>query len=120
MHHDKADCRNCSLVAHAIGLVIGHEISRAFDDHGQPVRRRGKSAQLVNEGDVCTALPGSRVNGALMPEENVADNPGARWRSRPTGWPARVVRSRSSTADVPAKERLWQANREAVCPGKAP
>lgn len=76
----------------AIGSVIGHEISHAFDDHGSQFDGEGnlrnwwtkedrdrfdkQTHSLVAQYDAFTALPGYRVNGALTLGENVADNAG--------------------------------------------
>jgi predicted metalloendopeptidase len=76
----------------AIGSVIGHEISHAFDDHGSQFDGEGnlrnwwtvedrdrfdkQTHSLVAQYDAFAALPGYRVNGALTLGENVADNAG--------------------------------------------
>ncbi len=76
----------------AIGAVIGHEISHAFDDQGSRfdgagnlrnwwtaedrVRFEAKTRSLVAQYEAFTPLPGYHVNGALTLGENVADNAG--------------------------------------------
>ncbi len=76
----------------AIGTVIGHEISHAFDDQGSRFdgegnlrnwwteedrsRFDGKTRDLVAQYDAFSPLPGYHVNGALTLGENVADNAG--------------------------------------------
>jgi putative endopeptidase len=76
----------------AIGTVIGHEISHAFDDQGSRFdaegnlrnwwtdedrsRFDGKTRSLVAQYDAFSPLPGYHVNGALTLGENVADNAG--------------------------------------------
>jgi putative endopeptidase len=76
----------------AIGAVIGHEISHAFDDHGSQFDGEGnlrnwwtrddrerfekQTHSLVAQYDAFTPLPGYHVNGALTLGENVADNAG--------------------------------------------
>jgi predicted metalloendopeptidase len=76
----------------AIGTVIGHEISHAFDDQGSRfdgegnlrnwwteedrARFEAKTSSLVAQYDAFSPLPGYRVNGALTLGENVADNAG--------------------------------------------
>ena len=75
-----------------IGVVIGHEISHAFDDEGSrydgvgnlrnwwtPQDRAAfekKTHGMVAQYDAFTPLPGYRVNGALTLGENAADNAG--------------------------------------------
>jgi predicted metalloendopeptidase len=76
----------------AIGTVIGHEISHAFDDQGSRFDGAGnlrnwwteedrsrfdaKTRSLVAQYDAYSPLPGYHVNGALTLGENVADNAG--------------------------------------------
>jgi predicted metalloendopeptidase len=76
----------------AIGTVIGHEISHAFDDQGSRFdgegnlrdwwteqdrsRFDGKTRSLIAQYDAFSPLPGYHVNGALTLGENVADNAG--------------------------------------------
>ena len=76
----------------AIGSVIGHEISHAFDDQGSRFDGDGnlrnwwseqdrsrfddKTRSLVAQYDAFSPLPGYHVNGALTLGENVADNAG--------------------------------------------
>jgi predicted metalloendopeptidase len=76
----------------AIGAVIGHEISHAFDDHGSQFDGEGnlrnwwtrddrerfekQTHSLVAQYDAFSPLPGYHVNGALTLGENVADNAG--------------------------------------------
>jgi predicted metalloendopeptidase len=76
----------------AIGTVIGHEISHAFDDQGSQFDGDGnlrnwwtrndrerfekQTHSLVAQYDAFTPLPGYHVNGALTLGENVADNAG--------------------------------------------
>jgi putative endopeptidase len=76
----------------AIGTVIGHEISHAFDDQGSRFdgegnlrnwwteedrsRFDGKTCSLIAQCDAFSPLPGYQVNGALTLGENVADNAG--------------------------------------------
>jgi putative endopeptidase len=76
----------------AIGTVIGHEISHAFDDQGSRFDGAGnlrdwwteqdrsrfddKTRSLVAQYDAFSPLPGYHVNGALTLGENVADNAG--------------------------------------------
>jgi putative endopeptidase len=76
----------------AIGAVIGHEISHAFDDQGSRFDGDGnlrnwwtkedrsrfdaKTRSLVAQYDAFSPLPGYHVNGALTLGENVADNAG--------------------------------------------
>ena len=76
----------------AIGTVIGHEISHAFDDQGSRFDGDGnlrnwwtdedrsrfdaKTKSLIAQYDAFSPLPGYHVNGALTLGENVADNAG--------------------------------------------
>jgi len=76
----------------AIGAVIGHEISHAFDDQGSQYDGEGnlrnwwtkddrerfekQTRSLVAQYDAFSPLPGYHVNGALTLGENVADNAG--------------------------------------------
>ncbi len=76
----------------AIGSVIGHEISHAFDDEGSKFDARGalnnwwtpadrvvfeaKARMLGAQYDAYEPLPGLHVNGALTMGENIADNAG--------------------------------------------
>lgn len=76
----------------AIGTVIGHEISHAFDDQGSRFDGEGnlrnwwteedrshfdgKTRSLIAQYDAFSPLPGYQVNGALTLGENVADNAG--------------------------------------------
>jgi predicted metalloendopeptidase len=76
----------------AIGAVIGHEISHAFDDQGSRYDGEGnlrnwwtaedrerfdkQTHSLVAQYDAFSPLPGYHVNGALTLGENVADNAG--------------------------------------------
>jgi len=85
---------NASLAANygAIGAVIGHELSHAFDDQGSQFDENGnlnnwwtdedkkrfqeKTAQLVRQYNAYSPLPGYYVNGELTLGENIADNSG--------------------------------------------
>lgn len=76
----------------AIGAVIGHEISHAFDDEGSKFDASGdlnnwwtapdreafeaKAKMLGAQYDAYEPLPGLHVNGALTMGENIADNAG--------------------------------------------
>lgn len=78
----------------AIGQVVGHELTHAFDDQGrkfdadgnlkdwwQPADARNyeeRSACLANEYSNFTVLPNLHVNGKLTLGENTADNGGLR------------------------------------------
>jgi putative endopeptidase len=76
----------------AIGSVVGHEISHAFDNAGAEFDREGKLRNWWTEADRATfaaraqrmvaqygrysPVPGYHVNGALTLGENIADNVG--------------------------------------------
>ena len=96
----------------AIGSVIGHEISHAFDDHGSQFDGEGnlrnwwtkddrerfekQTHTLVAQYDAYTPLPGYHVNGSLTLGENVADNAGLAvavraYRLARKGCPAPVI-----------------------------
>jgi predicted metalloendopeptidase len=96
----------------AIGSVIGHEISHAFDDQGSlfdgagnlrnwwtkddRVRFEAKTKSLVAQYNAFSPLQGYRVNGALTLGENVADNAGLAialraYRLSRKGCPAPVI-----------------------------
>jgi len=76
----------------AIGAVIGHEISHAFDDEGSQYDEKGnlrnwwtdqdhekfakKTAALVKQYNRFSPLQGYNVNGELTLGENIADNSG--------------------------------------------
>ncbi len=76
----------------AIGAVIGHEISHAFDDQGSQYdgvgnlhnwwtendrqRFEEKTKKLVNQYNQYSPLDGYKVNGELTLGENIADNSG--------------------------------------------
>ncbi|WP_338846615.1 M13 family metallopeptidase [Massilia sp. W12] len=76
----------------AIGAVIGHEISHAFDDEGskfdgdgnlrnwfseQDLKRFHERAnRLVAQYEAFSPIPGYHVNGKLTLGENIADNSG--------------------------------------------
>jgi predicted metalloendopeptidase len=96
----------------AIGSVIGHEISHAFDDQGSKFdgdgnlrnwwtaddrsRFDGKTKSLVAQYDAFSPLPGYHVNGGLTLGENVADNAGLAialraYRLSRKGCPAPVI-----------------------------
>jgi predicted metalloendopeptidase len=96
----------------AIGTVIGHEISHAFDDRGSQFDGEGnlrnwwtkddrerferQTRSLVAQYDAFSPLAGYRVNGALTLGENVADNAGLAiavraYRLARLGCPAPVI-----------------------------
>lgn len=73
----------------AIGMVIGHEMTHAFDDYGRQFDAQGnlrdwwtpedarafalRSAKVVRRYEGLEALPGLRLNGRLTLGENIAD-----------------------------------------------
>ncbi|HLW23062.1 MAG TPA: M13 family metallopeptidase, partial [Steroidobacteraceae bacterium] len=76
----------------AIGAVIGHEISHAFDDEGSQFDAEGnlrdwfapedhakfaaKTKALIAQYETYSPVPGFHVNGRLTLGENIADNSG--------------------------------------------
>jgi predicted metalloendopeptidase len=96
----------------AIGAVIGHEISHAFDDQGSQFDGEGnlrnwwtredrerfeqQTHSLVSQYDAFAPIAGYHVNGALTLGENVADNAGLAiavraYRLARKGCPAPVI-----------------------------
>jgi predicted metalloendopeptidase len=96
----------------AIGSVIGHEISHAFDDHGSQFDGEGnlrnwwtkddrdnfekRTHSLIAQYEAFSPLAGYHVNGALTLGENVADNAGLAvamraYRLARQGCPAPVI-----------------------------
>ena len=96
----------------AIGAVIGHEISHAFDDQGSRFDGAGnlrnwwtaedrqsfenRTHSMIAQYDAFTPLPGYHVNGALTLGENAADNAGLAiavraYRLSRKGCPAPVI-----------------------------
>ena len=96
----------------AIGTVIGHEISHAFDDQGSQFDGEGnlrnwwtkedrerfeqQTHSLVSQYDAFAPIAGYHVNGALTLGENVADNAGLAiavraYRLARKGCPAPVI-----------------------------
>jgi putative endopeptidase len=75
-----------------IGMIIGHEISHAFDDQGSQydgdgrlrdwwtaedhARFAARTAPLISEYSGFMPLRGRRINGAMTLNENIADNAG--------------------------------------------
>jgi predicted metalloendopeptidase len=108
----------------AIGTVIGHEISHAFDDQGSRFDGEGnlrnwwteedrshfdgKTRSLIAQYDAFSPLPGYQVNGALTLGENVADNAGV---AVAIGSRLAAARRRSSTA-TPARSACSSAPRK--------
>ena len=78
----------------AIGVVIGHELTHGFDDHGRQYDAQGnlrdwwtpedsqafaaRTGPMVRQFDALEALPGLRLNGSLTLGENLADLGGLR------------------------------------------
>lgn len=78
----------------AIGAVIGHELTHAFDDEGRQFDMKGnlrdwwtpadakafdqREACLVNEYGGFTVIDDTKINGKLTLGENTADNGGVR------------------------------------------
>jgi len=107
-----------------IGVVIGHEISHAFDDEGSRydgvgnlrnwwtaedrARFETRTRALIEQYDKFSPLPGYTVNGALTLGENVADNAGLAMAERAyrhslDGKPAPVI------DDFTGEQRLFIA-----------
>lgn len=75
-----------------IGMVIGHELTHAFDDQGAQFDKDGnvknwwteedytkfkaKTQQMIDRYSSFTVLDGDHINGALTVGENTADNGG--------------------------------------------
>jgi putative endopeptidase len=96
----------------AIGAVIGHEITHAFDDTGRQFdqdgelrdwwqaadasRFNGEAAKLAAQYDTFDGLPGAKVNGKLTLGENIGDQGGLKialdaYRATLRGKPAPVI-----------------------------
>jgi putative endopeptidase len=96
----------------AIGAVIGHEVTHAFDDTGRQfdqdgelrdwwqaadaTRFTGEAAKLAAQYDTFDGLPGAKVNGKLTLGENIGDQGGLKialdaYRATLKGKPAPVI-----------------------------
>ena len=126
------EARPAAFAYGGLGVVVGHELTHAFDDQGRHYDGSGAIADwwsesaaaefeqraqcLVDQYDAYEPVPGSHVNGSLTLGENIADLGGTRLAYAAF----EALPGRSSSGGFSAEQQFFLALAQVHCSSYSP